>query len=128
MSFRIEPTSYFQRQTRKLFKKYRKIVEDLDEINQTLTKNPQAGDPIEGFNNLIWKIRMGSSDMQRGKSGGFRIIYLFRDTLSEVIYLLTIYSKTEQEDIDKQEIMDILKKVDLWDRFFEPDSDSSNES
>jgi len=50
--------------------------------------------------------------MQRGKSGGFRVIYLVREN-EKAVYLLTLYPKAERETIDATEINGILVKTDL---------------
>lgn len=112
MSLEIKITSVFQRSAKKLKKRYRKIVEDLELLMETLINNPQAGDAIPGLYNCVWKIRMASSDMKKGKSGGFRIVYYYIDK-DEVIYLLDIYSKGEKEDINISDIKGILEDNSL---------------
>jgi mRNA-degrading endonuclease RelE of RelBE toxin-antitoxin system len=58
----------------------------------------------------VYKIGLKSSDITKGKSGAFRVIYyvLFSDGR---IYLLTIYSKSEKENICWEEIDDIIKQI-----------------
>jgi len=51
-------------------------------------------------------VRAKNSNIQKGKSGGYRIIYLLESETS--ILLLTIYSKSEQEDITTEQIKSIL--------------------
>ncbi len=51
-------------------------------------------------------MRAKNSNIQKGKSGGYRIIYLLESETS--ILLLTIYSKSEQEDITTEQIKSIL--------------------
>jgi mRNA-degrading endonuclease RelE of RelBE toxin-antitoxin system len=46
----------------------------------------------------------------RGKSGGYRSIYYVKT--SDRIILVTIYSKSEQEDIEASEIEDILAEFE----------------
>ena len=48
--------------------------------------------------------------MKKGKSGGFRIIYylLVKD---RKVYLLTIFSKSEKEDIDMVRLEKILEEL-----------------
>jgi len=48
-----------------------------------------------------------------GKSGGFRVIYYYRDEESGRIYLLAIYSKSDQATISDEEIIAILRRNDL---------------
>ena len=45
-------------------------------------------------------------NLQKGKSAGYRVIYLLESETS--ILLLTIYNKSEQEDITDHEINSIL--------------------
>ncbi len=48
----------------------------------------------------IRKLRIASSDMQRGKSGGFRLLYkLITDEKTVYAVLLFIYAKTDQDDV-----------------------------
>ncbi|MGG6266571.1 hypothetical protein [Leptolyngbya sp. AN10] len=46
--------------------------------------------------------------MQKGKSGGYRLIYYLQTTTG--IILLTIYPKSEQADIDADEIKAIIEQ------------------
>jgi len=47
-----------------------------------------------------------NSDNQKGKSGGYRLIYYVKTSTG--IILLTVYSKSEQSDIDANEIKKII--------------------
>jgi hypothetical protein len=51
-------------------------------------------------------LRVRNSDIQKGKSGGYRLIYYVKT--STAIVLLTIYSKSEQEDIAAEELLEII--------------------
>ena len=55
---------------------------------------------------MIYKVRINNSDITKGKSGGYRVIYLL-ETQTNIV-LLTIYSKSEREDIAIKEIKDII--------------------
>ena len=52
-------------------------------------------------------MRLKNSDSQKGKSGGYRLIYWI--VSPEVIVLLDIYSKSDQSDIEVDEIRQIIK-------------------
>jgi mRNA-degrading endonuclease RelE of RelBE toxin-antitoxin system len=56
----------------------------------------------------IYKVRIKNSNIKKGKSAGYRLIYLLESATS--ILLLTIYSKTEQEDITVNDINSILQE------------------
>jgi hypothetical protein len=77
-----------------------------------LKQNPEIGDDL-GHN--IRKIRMAVASKNKGKSGGARIITYTAlvDVQNSDIYLLTIYDKSEQEAISRQEIECLKQKNDL---------------
>ena len=56
----------------------------------------------------IFKVRIPNRDAQSGKSGGYRMLYYLVD--QEQRLLLTIYSKTEQSDINAEEIIRIVEE------------------
>lgn len=110
MSFKVFLTETFQKCIKVLKKKYPHIKEDLLETIQSLEKDPAQGKQIPGWQGNIWKIRSRSSDLQKGKGGGFRVIYRWKKTDKE-IYLLTIYFKIEKTDVSRTEIEELLKKL-----------------
>lgn len=76
MNYEIYLTHTFQNCLKILKKKYRHIKDDIIDIIRRLESDATLGDPVPGWDREIWKIRAASSDMKRGKSGAFRIIYL----------------------------------------------------
>ncbi len=100
-------TPEFKRNLRQFAKKYRSIRSDIQPVIELLTQGSLPGDQIPGMTVAIYKVRVRNSDAQRGKSG-YRIIYYLRGVTS--IVLITIYSKTEQQDIDIQDIQAILQE------------------
>lgn len=55
---------------------------------------------------MVYKVRIRNSNIQKAKSAGYRLIYQVESLTS--ILLLTIYSKSDREDITANEIIDIL--------------------
>lgn len=102
----IEVTAKFQHNLRILAKKYRNIRNDILPIIEQLQSGELPGDRIAGVGHTIFKLRVKNSDIQKGKSGGYRIIYYVK-TPTQII-LITIYSKSEQEDISAEDIQQIL--------------------
>ncbi|MEA5553718.1 type II toxin-antitoxin system RelE/ParE family toxin [Anabaena cylindrica UHCC 0172] len=102
----VEVTAKFQRNLRILAKKYRSIRKDVQPIIEKLQSGDLPGDQVSGVGYTIFKIRVKNSDIQKGKSGGYRLIYYLKT--STRIILVTIYSKSEQEDIVAEEIQQIL--------------------
>lgn len=112
MRYEIIFTGSFKRQIKKLKKKYLRIKDDLNPLLVSIEKGELPGDPIAGLLNKVYKVRCVSSDMKRGKSGGYRIIYYLEGRDSK-IYLLTIYSKAQRANIPVDEILQMLKELDL---------------
>ena len=54
----------------------------------------------------VYKLGVKNSNIQQGKSAGYRLIYLPESVTS--ILLLTIYSKAEKEDVTVNDINSIL--------------------
>lgn len=97
---RIMPAA--ERDLKRLQKKYSHILDDLSPIFQQLETNPQLGKAMAGFG-AFYKIRVRSSDMRRGKSGGFRVIT--RPRLEEnVVEVWMIYAVSEAGDPGTAEI------------------------
>ncbi len=102
----VEATAKFKRNLRILAKKYRNISNDIQPIIEQLQSGELPGDKIPGVGYTIFKLRAKNSDVQKGKSGGYRVIYYLKTDTN--IILVTIYSKSEQEDISAEEIQKIL--------------------
>jgi mRNA-degrading endonuclease RelE of RelBE toxin-antitoxin system len=81
--------------------------EDLHELIDWLAVNPTAGDVIQGTDG-VRKARWGYG--RKGKSGGIRLIYYFRD-LNMPIYVLAVYKKGEKLDLTQAEKKVIRKMV-----------------
>ncbi|NCO74202.1 MAG: type II toxin-antitoxin system RelE/ParE family toxin [Cyanobacteria bacterium] len=98
----------FENNLYKLSKKYRNIKADIKPIIEQLLKGDILGDRFSGFGSdiYVYKVRVKNSNIQKGKSGGYRLIYLMESETS--ILLLTIYSKSQQEDITINQINAIL--------------------
>jgi mRNA-degrading endonuclease RelE of RelBE toxin-antitoxin system len=103
MSLTILPTPEFNKSVKKLFKRYKRIAEDLTQLEHDLQDNPHVGINI-GHN--CFKLRLANSSVPTGKSGGFRVIYFLRK--EEKIYLLAIYSKSDLENLDDSRLLEIL--------------------
>jgi mRNA-degrading endonuclease RelE of RelBE toxin-antitoxin system len=106
----IEISSTFKRNLRNLAKKYRSIRKDIQPVIEQLEQGEQPGDQISGVGYAVFKVRVRNSDNQKGKSGGYRLIYYLETTTG--IILLTIYSKSEQVDIEADELRKIITDYD----------------
>ncbi len=110
MSYEAYLTETFQKSIKFLKKKYPRVKDDISDTIRNLEDDPTIGDSIHGWNNEIWKIRTASSDIKKGKRGGFRSIYLWKPG-DKIFYLLLAYFKGDKSDVSKIEIENILKKL-----------------
>ena len=109
MNLTIISTGEFEKDVKKLFKKYRSISKDLQKLKTELLLNPKAGISLS---NHTYKLRLANSSTNDGKSGGFRVIYYFLDDDGN-IHLLKMYSKSDMSNISENRILEILRNSGL---------------
>ena len=107
MSFKLIPTPVFERELKQLVKKYPSIKKDIASLGAQLTQEPRMGTPI---GNDCYKIRMAITSKGKGKSGGARVITYIQIT-DENIFLISIYDKSEAENITDKELLNRLKHI-----------------
>lgn len=96
---------------KELQKKFRHINNDFENICQALVLNPtQIATPLPAYHRKLWKIRIRSSDMKRGKRGGFRMIFYYNKDAPSKVYRLAVYVKVEREDLTRQELQQLYKR------------------
>jgi len=105
MNYKIETIPRFEKDVKILKKKFPKIKNDLQKFINELALNPELGTNL-GDN--IFKIRIVNSSIPTGKSGGFRVITYYKK--DDILYLVTIYSKTEQDTILTERLRRIVKE------------------
>lgn len=109
MSYKIITTHRFEKELKRLVKKYPSLKGEFADLISRLSENPELGTLIA---KSCYKIRLAIQSKGKGKSGGARIItYLFIKT--ESIYLLTIYDKSEVSNIKTNELTEIIESLDL---------------
>lgn len=99
MNIKIFETRNYTKNIKSFLKTRHLLQEDLKSFHKNLIKNPELGDLVPGTGG-VRKARIKSSS--RGKSGGFRVCYYYL-TEDELIYLLLIYAKNEQENLTSEE-------------------------
>ncbi len=100
----------FQTQLRRLAKRYRSIQADLQPLLDEIQSGNFTGDRLTDTRAIVFKVRLKNSDIQKGKSGGYRVIYQRRD--NTCVLLLVIYSKSDQEDFPADQIRAIIAAFD----------------
>ncbi len=103
MNLKIISLKSFDKDVKRLYKRYRSLAKDLVVLRDDLLANPTAGIAL---GHDLYKIRVASSSIPTGKSAGFRVVYYFYNT--QTLYLLTIFSKSDLENIDDKQLLKLL--------------------
>ncbi len=106
--FEVIPTPRFLRQVKKLKKKYKSLVSELIEFEESLCENPTQGTDL---GNSTYKVRLAIQSKNSGKSGGARII-TYVVTEQKEVYLVSIYDKSEISTIKDSDIKKLIKEIE----------------
>ena len=105
MNYRIEVAVTFNHQLKRLTKKYHSLKKEYAQLIKELEENPFLGTSI---GNNCYKIRLAIAS--KGKSGGARVITnIFVN--GKIIYLLSIYDKSEKENLSEKELQNLLSEI-----------------
>ncbi len=101
----------FDKELKRLGKKYRSLKSDYAKLLDELEENPEKGIDL---GNGLRKIRMAIKSKGKGKSAGARVI-TYTDIIVNIkdtrkIYLLYIYDKSEIDTITKKELLEFLQE------------------
>lgn len=107
MNYKVISIPFFDRQFKRLAKKFPSLKNDFQELVDSLIENPVQGDSIGKGS---YKIRLSITSKGKGKSGGARIITHVL-VQSESVYLLSIYDKSEQSSISNDELKALIKLI-----------------
>lgn len=107
MNYKVKTIPYFDKQVKLLARKYKSFKNDLCQLINSLEENPRQGTPI---GNDCYKIRVAIKSKGKGKSGGARAI-THVVAIKEDVYLLSVYDKSEQEDIPDHVLKELVKSI-----------------
>ena len=107
MSYSIIPTHRFEKELKRLAKKFPSLKNEFAELIGDIIKDHVTGTFI---GNNCYKIRMAIASKGKGKSGGARVItYAYIQT--ETVYLLTLYDKSEKPDLKPNELKEMIDSL-----------------
>ncbi|MCL2073755.1 MAG: type II toxin-antitoxin system RelE/ParE family toxin [Marinilabiliaceae bacterium] len=112
MKIEIITTSDFEKNFKKLAKKYPSLDNDYEILIKDLQKNPRKGSDL---GNNMRKVRMAITSKNKGKRGGARVLTcnVLIDVQNTDIYLLDIYDKSDKDTASKKEILQLKMKHGL---------------
>lgn len=107
MSYNVKTIEIFERQAKRLIKKYASLKKELSTLITDLKDKPTQG-TLVGDN--CYKIRIGIASKGKGKSGGARIITNVV-VIEKTVYLMSIYDKSEKENLPDTELARLVKNL-----------------
>ena len=107
MSYKVKTIPKFDKELKRLAKKYPSLKKEYFELVQDLKQQPEQGTAL---GNNCYKIRLGIASGGKGKSGGAGVITYLQIT-DTTVFLLSIYDKSEQENIPDKELTELLKFI-----------------
>lgn len=98
-----------ERRNKRLSRKFRTLLSEVGNLIDQLEANPTQGQSLGAG---LYKIRLASASKGGGKSGGFCVItyYVEQTAEGETVYPVTIYDKSEEASITKEELLKLLRQ------------------
>ena len=107
MTYKVKAIPEFEKELKKLLKKYPSLKDEFLTLVESLETNPNQG--VQIFKNCF-KVRISIKSKGKGKSGGARVITHLAVS-DDTVFLLSIYDKSKQESITDAYIKILLAQV-----------------
>jgi mRNA-degrading endonuclease RelE of RelBE toxin-antitoxin system len=107
MSYNVLTIPPFERQLKRLAKKFPSLKMEYANLIESLEENPVQGVAMA---NSCYKIRVAIKSKGKGKSGGARVVTNVQ-VVENNVFLLAIYDKSEQDDISDNELGHLLSFI-----------------
>jgi len=112
MKINFEDLPEFQKDLKRLLKKYRTLNVDLEDVRKDLDDEPGASPPFSfrieglGLTTCVIKIKKIASDSFKGRgvNSGFRLIYAYFEQEKRIVFI-ELYHKNEKENEDRERIL-----------------------
>ena len=107
MSYKVISIPKFEKELKRLVKKYPSLKQEYINLLQNLKSAPDQGTPL---GNDCYKIRIAIASKGKGKSGGARVI-TYLQVINTSVFLLTIFDKSDKDNIEDKELQELLKWI-----------------
>jgi len=107
MSFEVIVLRPFERDLKRLLKKYPSLKADIAELGRALMEDPFVGTPL---GNNCYKVRLAIRSKGKGRSGGGRVITHIHVS-ARCVHLLALYDKSERDTLADNELRALLAWV-----------------
>jgi hypothetical protein len=109
MNFNVVVTTGFKKHAKSIGKKHPSLKSDIEALISSLEEEPIQGEPL---GKDCYKVRMAITSKGKGKSGGSRVITCVK-VVDQDVYLLSIFDKSDKENISDKELDALLKVAGL---------------
>ena len=107
MSYNVFTIPPFDKQLKRLVKKYPSLKNEFSQLVDSLEQEPEQGTKL---GNNCYKIRIAIASKSKGKSGGARVVTNF--VIAEhAVFLISIYDKSEKGNLTDKELKELLKYI-----------------
>lgn len=107
MNYKISATGKFDKELKRLVRKFPALKSEYAALIELLETDPLQGIPIR---HNCYKIRLAIASKGTGKSGGARVV-TYVHIIGEAVYLLTIYDKSEEDNVSDNDLHEMLKNI-----------------
>ena len=106
----------YERDLKKLFKRYITLYEDMDEVKAILKKKSDARPPFSyrveglGINTCVIKVKKIACKALKGRgvNSGFRLVYAWFEEEKKIVFV-ELYFKGDKEGEDRDRILNYFK-------------------
>jgi hypothetical protein len=111
MNYVFYSAELFEKELKKLSKKYKSLGNDIKKLSEEIQTNPLLG---TNLGDGIKKIRLSIASKAQGKRGGARVItheieVLINEKDTKSVLFVSIYDKAEYDTVDLSAIKKIIK-------------------
>ena len=112
----FETLPEYDKDLKKLLKKYRTLTSDIEDVKKVLGVRPDAQPPFSfridglGIESCVIKVKKMASDSFKGRgiNSGFRLIYAHFQEAAKIV-LVELYHKNDKENEDRKRILSNFK-------------------
>ncbi len=115
-NIRFEELAEFQKDMKKLLKKFRTLEEDINVLKKVLSNEPNEDPPFSfrieglGIKTCVIKVKKIASKSLKGRgvNSGFRVVYAWFEGEQRIV-MIELYHKNEKENEDRERIKEYFK-------------------
>ena len=112
MSFEVRTTPHFEKEAKGLSKRYKSFKNDLKELIQDLSEDPNIGSELSPG---IRKVRLAIVSKGKGKAGGARVITftILSSDIEGRVYLIDVYDKSDFSTVSVSILKRMIADLDI---------------